>query len=467
MRNVIKILLATFALLPSSSPLAPPLPPSPPAWTPPPKCDVVGCLSGLYDWIVVRYWAFNGRCGGPCPSFSYAPLTIDGVQTGLGDRTQAFQAVQNAMCPGGQYLNGALQCTACPIGTTSYPGSITCSPCPGSGACSLCPQGSYGTGLTCTPCPINTYGTTFGATDSSSCLRCPSGLSSPSGATQCFSLLNSSMYGTSCRSIKAAYGLLATTGWYKISPSSTQLMVYCDMTADSGAAYTLYPCNGCTSVNMIDSVQANGCTGLGLNMVIPRSEAHWTTMFAFVANVLNASVPSYFQTVPGISKPTDGLTSCLGGGLGVMNSANCLSVTGSWQASDGGQWWLRDTAYSQPDGNYASNSLLALGLWNGQSSGLDPTNLGFDDGNPNYAIHQGYYNSGLSYLCSTNDQLCLPGSYSSTGYEPCSLCSAGTFSLAMGAMSSSTCHPCSAGTYSIVVGGCKLKRLSALSNGVE
>ena len=64
---------------------------------------------------------------------------------------------------------------------------------------------------------------------------------------------------------------------YNISVSGTIRKVWCDMTTDGGG-YTYYPCNGdvtaCPSV--FQTNVANGCTAIGLSMVIPRSLGHWT-----------------------------------------------------------------------------------------------------------------------------------------------------------------------------------------------
>lgn len=34
--------------------------------------------------------------------------------------------------------------------------------------------------------------------------------------------------------------------------------------------------------------QPNGCTAVGLSLVIPRSQVHWLSMFSYVTNVLKA-----------------------------------------------------------------------------------------------------------------------------------------------------------------------------------
>ena len=130
----------------------------------------------------------------------------------------------------------------------------------------------------------------------------------------------------SCREIKYSNSS-APNGWYEIFTNTTQ-PVYCDMTTDGGVAYTMFAItSGSLSVSQIDSVQANGCTEMGMTMIIPRTQAHWDSMFHLVTNILGLSLSTYFQTVPGIAKPVGGVTSCNGGGFGIMNSDNC---SGQW-----------------------------------------------------------------------------------------------------------------------------------------
>ena len=132
----------------------------------------------------------------------------------------------------------------------------------------------------------------------------------------------------SCREIKYSNSS-ATNDWYEIFTNTT-LYVYCDMTTDGGVAYTMFATtSGGPSVSQIDSVQANGCTERGMTMIIPRTQAHWDSMFNFVTNtnLLGSSLSTYFHTVPGIAKPVGGVTSCNGGGFGIMNSGNC---SGQW-----------------------------------------------------------------------------------------------------------------------------------------
>jgi hypothetical protein len=115
-------------------------------------------------------------------------------------------------------------------------------------------------------------------------------------------------------------------------------------------------------------------------------------MKAFVTVTLGSSMSTYFATVPGISKPADGRLDCVGG-MGVLNSAACAGIASGWRATDGGKLWLRTSAYSEPNGDYYANGLLALYLW---GSGADDTaNIIINDG--------GGYATGAQYVCSTND----------------------------------------------------------------
>ena len=157
----------------------------------------------------------------------------------------------------------------------------------------------------------------------------------------------------------------ATSGYYSINlPSQYQLRVWCDMSTDAAAGYTMFACLNCPSVNQV--TQYNGCMALGLNMVVPRSQAHWQSLFNFVDSLPAATNGAanhitYFHTIPGVYKPLSGCSSCLGGGDGIMNSGNCSSIPYGWRSIDGGKWWLRDTGVAQPDGcggGYTANCFL-------------------------------------------------------------------------------------------------------------
>ena len=55
-----------------------------------------------------------------------------------------------------------------------------------------------------------------------------------------------------------------------------------------------------------------------------------------------------------------------------MNSG--VTQQSSWQTSDGSPWWLRDSTYNQPNGNYQANCYLRVTI-------VDDNDVSFDDDN--------------------------------------------------------------------------------------
>ena len=91
----------------------------------------------------------------------------------------------------------------------------------------------------------------------------------------------------------------------------------------------------------------NTCKEYGYDMVVPRSREHWNYL-------LSKYDRSYFQTIPGVYKPTSG-----GDFKNVVMNSNAMTP-GGYRAIDGGSWWLRDTTYSEPNGNYEANCWLGV-----------------------------------------------------------------------------------------------------------
>ena len=60
-----------------------------------------------------------------------------------------------------------------------------------------------------------------------------------------------------------------------------------------------------------------------------------------------------------------------------------------WKVPDGGKWWLRDSAFTEPNGDYVYNAYLAIYSLNSSGS------FTFNDGNANA-------NTGTTIICSTN-----------------------------------------------------------------
>ncbi|MFO0579107.1 MAG: fibrinogen-like YCDxxxxGGGW domain-containing protein [Polyangia bacterium] len=180
-----------------------------------------------------------------------------------------------------------------------------------------------------------------------------------------------------CKEIKTVIPT-AMDGDYKVDPDGAgalpAITVYCDMTTDGGG-YTMYGVTGGKVSSR--TTDANSCTDVGLKIIIPRTKAHLGSMWKKYG-------AGYFTAVPGISGKAAGVyTGC------TMNSGDA-TCGANWVAIDQGAWFLRDGAYSEPNGDYTP------GCWLGVTTGLDANgNLGFNDANCNYS-------TGTMYVCSDN-----------------------------------------------------------------
>jgi len=146
------------------------------------------------------------------------------------------------------------------------------------------------------------------------------------------------------------------SGYYYIKSLNmpSPLLMYVDMTNDGGG-YDYYTITNGSSVSLITEVHSG--TALGLDLVYPRSIDHWKSMYEFVTNVLGSNTATYLQTCGAIYR---------NGGIGnytsyVMRDPNSYAGGApDWQVPDGGRWWLRDSVYGEPNGNYTNNGFLRL-----------------------------------------------------------------------------------------------------------
>merc|ERR1712046_264027 len=136
----------------------------------------------------------------------------------------------------------------------------------------------------------------------------------------------------------------------------------------------MYAINKGTRTSKISD--SDSCRELGLQLVIPRTEAHFAAM-------IRQFGPKYFSIVPGIYglKPGDYSSK-------PMNSED-LDAAMNWLATDGGTWFIRSTPFSQPSGDYTK------GCWLGMT-GWTRGHYKFDDKLCKYSATQ--------YICSTNDK---------------------------------------------------------------
>lgn len=143
--------------------------------------------------------------------------------------------------------------------------------------------------------------------------------------------------------------------WIQSSAMPNPLLMYVDMSQEGGG-YDFYPIEGGTSFSLYSDTHSG--TALGLDYVYPRSKNHWLAMSNFVKNTLGYTGANYTRFFANVGKVYRT------GGVGnytsyPMRNPNYYG-TGApdWRVPDGGRWWLRDTAYSEPNGNYTLGGFL-------------------------------------------------------------------------------------------------------------
>jgi hypothetical protein len=90
----------------------------------------------------------------------------------------------------------------------------------------------------------------------------------------------------------------------------------------------------------------------------PRSKQHWTALRNFVANILLQNVNLYHTSHIGpIYRETGASAGSASGNytaLIMRNPRYYGSGVPDWKVPDNGRWWLRDSTYSEPNGDYAA-----------------------------------------------------------------------------------------------------------------
>jgi hypothetical protein len=175
--------------------------------------------------------------------------------------------------------------------------------------------------------------------------------------------------------------------WIQSEKMPNPLQMYVDM-SEEGGGYDFYFITAGPSVNFVNV--KNGGTPLGLDLVMPRSKYHWRAM----SNAVRDQRPSgayadYFTTTYGVySLTAANYTS-------VIMRSHIFYGTGSsaHQVKDLGRWWLRDTTFSEPNGDYGPYGLF--GGYSQPAVNYGLTDISFNDISANYA-------TGNYYLVSTN-----------------------------------------------------------------
>ena len=174
------------------------------------------------------------------------------------------------------------------------------------------------------------------------------------------------------------------TYWIKSLQMPNALQMYVDMTRDSGG-YDFYRLTTATSCNYV--TQSTGASGLGLDLFYPRSKEHWAAIYNFVVNISGSTIANDVKTVGTVHKTTGGGNYS---GIVMRNSRYYATGTTDWRVPDDGKWYIRDTIFSEPNGDYTANAFLGLGALNS-----DGSITSFNDGSAGYS-------TGTTIICSTN-----------------------------------------------------------------
>lgn len=135
---------------------------------------------------------------------------------------------------------------------------------------------------------------------------------------------------------------------------------------------------------------------LGLDIFYPRSRGFWVALKNFVLNVVGAQyMRDYLGTAGAVYRDTE--TYGNGGNytwVPMRDPRYFGRGAPDWKVPDGGPWWIRDTPYSEPNGNYPMRGYLMCPWRNWNDNGQWPDRITIDD--------QGGVSPGKKFVLSTN-----------------------------------------------------------------
>jgi len=118
------------------------------------------------------------------------------------------------------------------------------------------------------------------------------------------------------------------------------------------------------------STEKDSCP-MGYKIWSPRNKNDWTIVY----NLMKKNIKMYPAKPHLIVDVTRAANGC--GGCAKYAMKSTTAQQGSWKTKDGSAWWLRDSKYNEPNGDYHANCYL-------QVYDVNPSNVRFNDGNCNY-----------------------------------------------------------------------------------
>ena len=164
----------------------------------------------------------------------------------------------------------------------------------------------------------------------------------------------------------------------------TAIGAYCRAGSPSNCQITAIPLTNAYSAGKLvqvtnglkisKSTQTNSCPN-GWKLWSPQSKEDWKTAIASTKTKL----PAAPHLIVDVTRPLNGCGGCT---RYAMKSG--VPQQSSWVTEDGSPWWLRDSKYNEPNGDYKANCYLSI-------SSAKPDDITFNDAN---CAH-----SSTHYLC--------------------------------------------------------------------
>ena len=155
--------------------------------------------------------------------------------------------------------------------------------------------------------------------------------------------------------------------------------VKCATGSPSNCQVTTVPVSGYSAGNVVRvtnglrvyrSTEKNSCPS-GWKIWSPRNKNDWTLVYNALGKNF-ADYPNNPQLIVDVTRNQNGCPGCKNY---AMNSGVIEQVL--WQTSDGSAWWLRNSRYNEPSGDYHANCYLEV-------QNADPNNVQFRDSLCNY-----------------------------------------------------------------------------------
>lgn len=264
----------------------------------------------------------------------------------------------------------------CAAGTDSCSDEATCTNTQGSFSCA-CVAGFEGNGTICTDineCALDLDNcdalATCNNTPGSFSCTCPPGTTG--GGVSC------QVYGSCAEILSAQPGL--PDGAYTIATSTGRQQVYCDMTSDGGAGYTMLRVAK-TSLERAPQAYADECALLGMEIVVPRTQAHLASLTAYNQGVQPSVVNVFpdFNGAPGINQWSG---SCQGQPcsfyVGPKPNTRCKSLQGGFTVASPGTWSDATLAQSCRDYKETSGGAAPDGVYAVDVDGSGPLPITVD-----------------------------------------------------------------------------------------